>query len=133
MELGEYVKLLRTQRQWTQEELADKADMRQNHVSAIELGQRKAIGEETAAKLAMAFNISLGDFQARRIPVTEGWPADAGREANDLENALAELAASNPRLARLIKVALSLEKNLQGEVFDSIEAQLNLIASLSNR
>lgn len=131
MELGKYVRVLRLQRQWSQEELADAAHMRQNHVSAIELGARKEISAETAAKLAAAFGISLGDFQARRVPVIEGWPGkEAGEQTSNLESALIELAASNPRLARLVRTALSLPEDWRDDVFDALEVQLALIASL---
>ena len=67
MELGDYVKVLRAQRNWTQDDLATVAGMRQTHISAIEIGARRAISTQTATKLATAFGVSLDDFQARRV------------------------------------------------------------------
>lgn len=133
MELGDYVRLLRTQRHWTQEDLADFAGMQQNHISAIELGNRRSISAATASKLAAALGVSLDDFQLRRVPVMEGWPQEEVDTQGEVERAIGELAASNPRLARLIRLALDLPEEWRDDVFGVIETQLALIASLPKR
>lgn len=133
IELGDYVKLLRSQRNWTQEDLATVADMRQTHISAIEIGARRAISTQTATKLAAAFGVSLDDFQARRVPIVEGGDVVGMPDLSQVELALAELAASNPRLAKLVRAALNLPEAWQEDVFGALEAQLDLIVSLHNR
>lgn len=133
MELGDYVRVLRAQRDWTQEDLASVAGMRQTHISAIEIGARRAISTQTATKLATAFGVSLDDFQARRLPIVEGGEVIGRPDISQVDQALAELAASNPRLAKLVRAALSLPDDWQEDVFSALEAQLDLIVSLHNR
>lgn len=55
---GEKVRFFRTNRHWTQEQLAEKADLSQAEVSKIEKGHFRGPKEETIKKLARALEIA---------------------------------------------------------------------------
>ena len=55
---GEKVRFFRTNRHWTQDQLAEKADLSQAEVSKIEKGHFREPKEETIRKLARAFEIA---------------------------------------------------------------------------
>ncbi len=59
--IGTKIKLERVKRNWSQEELAEKADLSKNHVGAIERGTSSPT-VETLAKIADAFGIPLNDL-----------------------------------------------------------------------
>lgn len=59
--IGTKIKLERVKRNWSQEELAEKADLSKNSVGAIERGTSSPT-VETLAKIADAFGIPLNDL-----------------------------------------------------------------------
>ena len=59
--IGTKIKLERVKRNWSQEELAEKADLSKNHVGAIERGTSSPT-VETLAKIADAFGFPLNDL-----------------------------------------------------------------------
>lgn len=59
--LGQRIKILRTQRGLTQENLAEKIDIGQRSLSKIECG-KAFVTAETLAKLLVAFNIEIEEL-----------------------------------------------------------------------
>lgn len=59
--LGRKIRLLRQSRGWTQEMLAEYADLHVSYVVLLEKGSSRAT-IETLEKLASAFNISISDL-----------------------------------------------------------------------
>lgn len=59
--IGTKIKLERVKRNWSQEELAEKADLSKNSVGAIERGTSSPT-VETLAKIADAFGFPLNDL-----------------------------------------------------------------------
>ncbi len=59
--LGKKIRLLRQSRGWTQEMLAEYADLHVSYVVLLEKGSSRAT-IETLDKLAAAFNISIADL-----------------------------------------------------------------------
>lgn len=59
--LGDRVRLLRVQRQWSQEVLAELAGLHRNYLGHVERGELN-ISFKNVYKLATAFEMSLGQF-----------------------------------------------------------------------
>ena len=59
--VGRRIRVLRTQRGWTQQILADHAEIAREHLSELENG-RKEIGIKTLERIATALSLSLKDF-----------------------------------------------------------------------
>lgn len=59
--LGDRVRLLRAQRQWSQEVLAELAGLHRNYLGHVERGELN-ISFKNVYKLAIAFEMSLGQF-----------------------------------------------------------------------
>lgn len=57
-ELGERLRAYRTQRGWSQEELAERADLHTTYIGQLERGEKNAT-IESISKVAAALNISL--------------------------------------------------------------------------
>ncbi|MCF2620388.1 helix-turn-helix transcriptional regulator [Oscillibacter valericigenes] len=57
-ELGERLRAYRTQRGWSQEELAERADLHTTYIGQLECGEKNAT-IESISKVAAALNISL--------------------------------------------------------------------------
>lgn len=55
--VGRKIRLLRTEREWTQQMLADHADLTREHLSELESGKKEA-GLRTIQKLADALGVS---------------------------------------------------------------------------
>lgn len=53
--------MLRTQKRWTQQILADHAEITREHLSELENG-RKEIGIRTIERIASALDVSLAEF-----------------------------------------------------------------------
>ena len=64
--LSKRLKELRKERNWTQQELAQKANLSFNAVTKIEQGAAKHPTLKTLLKLAQAFNVSLDDLVGRK-------------------------------------------------------------------
>jgi transcriptional regulator with XRE-family HTH domain len=62
--LGRRIRLLRTERGWTQQQLADMAQLGRVHISELENGKREA-GLRALERLADSFDISLETFIAK--------------------------------------------------------------------
>jgi transcriptional regulator with XRE-family HTH domain len=60
--LGNWVKVERQRRAWSQQELARRAGIAQAHISKIELGQRTNPGSDVLLGLAQAFEMSVDDI-----------------------------------------------------------------------
>lgn len=59
--LGRRIRVLRTQRGWTQQQLADTATIGRVHVSELENGRREA-GLKTLELLAKCFEMSVSEL-----------------------------------------------------------------------
>ena len=57
-ELGERLRAYRTQRGWSQEEMAERADLHTTYIGQLERGEKNAT-IESISKVAAALNISL--------------------------------------------------------------------------
>ena len=57
--LAKRIRELRKKRGWTQQELADKADLAMRHIQRLESGKPPAIELDSMVKLAKAFQITL--------------------------------------------------------------------------
>ena len=64
--ISKRLKELRKERNWTQQELAQKANLSFNAVTKIEQGAAKHPTLKTLLKLAQAFNVSLDDLVGRK-------------------------------------------------------------------
>ncbi len=58
---GQRVRTLREAKGWTQEELAEKADIHRTYLGGIERGLRN-VALRNIAKIAQAFELSLSEF-----------------------------------------------------------------------
>jgi transcriptional regulator with XRE-family HTH domain len=58
---GDRVQRLRTERGWTQEDLAEAADLHRTYITAVERGQRN-ISLDAIDKLARGFGISFEEL-----------------------------------------------------------------------
>lgn len=58
---GQRVRRLREAKGWTQEELAEKADIHRTYLGGIERGLRN-VALRNIAKIAQAFELSLSEF-----------------------------------------------------------------------
>jgi transcriptional regulator with XRE-family HTH domain len=58
---GKKVKLMRIAKGWSQEKLAQNADLDRTYIPSIEKGERN-VSISVMEKLALAFNISIKDF-----------------------------------------------------------------------
>ena len=70
MSLGARVKFLRTQRNLTQEELAEKADIGRKHVSNIENGER-GLSIDVLIALANALEVSADEILVDNLTASE--------------------------------------------------------------
>jgi transcriptional regulator with XRE-family HTH domain len=59
--IGRRIRVLRTERGWTQVMLADHAELTREHLSELENGH-KEIGVRALEKIAEAFNVKLEQF-----------------------------------------------------------------------
>lgn len=59
--LGDRVRILRAQRQWSQEVLAELAGMHRNYIGHVERGELN-VSFEKVYRLANAFEMSVGQF-----------------------------------------------------------------------
>ena len=59
--VGRRIRVLRTQKGWTQQILADHAELTREHLSELENG-KKEIGVRAIARIADAMEISLSGF-----------------------------------------------------------------------
>jgi transcriptional regulator with XRE-family HTH domain len=59
--IGRRIRVLRTERGWTQVMLADHAELTREHLSELENGN-KEIGVRTLERIAKALNVALSDF-----------------------------------------------------------------------
>ena len=83
-DIGRGLRHLRTERRWTQAELAKRLSLSQPHLSQIEHGRRSLTAEQFLAILKL-FNATVADFVAD----------DASGEDLQLQNALARLGATH--------------------------------------
>jgi transcriptional regulator with XRE-family HTH domain len=68
LELAKNLKRLRKERGWTQQKLAEKAQMAYVNITKIEQGVSKEPTIVTMVKLADALAISLDELVGRRVP-----------------------------------------------------------------
>ena len=61
MRIGRRIRVLRTERGWTQTMLADHAELTREHLSELENGH-KEIGVRALEKIARALSLSLHQF-----------------------------------------------------------------------
>jgi len=59
--IGRRIRVLRTERGWTQAMLADHADLTREHLSELENGH-KEMGVRALEKIASALDVNLGKF-----------------------------------------------------------------------
>jgi len=59
--VGKRIRQLRTERKWTQQMLADHADIGQDHLSELERG-KKEIGIRVLERIAAALDVRLKQF-----------------------------------------------------------------------
>jgi transcriptional regulator with XRE-family HTH domain len=59
--IGRRIRVLRTEREWTQTMLADHAELTREHLSELENGH-KEIGVRALEKIAKALSLNLRDF-----------------------------------------------------------------------
>lgn len=99
---GMRMKELRKNRDLSQEELAERADMSSKYISRIEMGQSFP-SIETLAKLAGALNVELKDFFefAHKIP--------SQRELKEILNSLLK-ETDEEKVRLIVKVARAIVK-----------------------
>ena len=56
------IRVLRKKRGWTQQDLADRADIAMRHIQRLESKRPSAIELDSIVKLSRAFKISISDF-----------------------------------------------------------------------
>jgi transcriptional regulator with XRE-family HTH domain len=61
VKIGRRIRVLRTERGWTQDMLADHAELTREHLSELENGH-KEMGVRSLERIADALEISLGKF-----------------------------------------------------------------------
>ncbi len=61
MRIGRRIRVLRTEREWTQAMLADHADLTREHLSELENGH-KEMGVRALEKIVQALDVNLGKF-----------------------------------------------------------------------
>lgn len=61
MRVGRRIRVLRTEREWTQAMLADHAELTREHLSELENGH-KEIGIRALEKISQALDVSLHQF-----------------------------------------------------------------------
>lgn len=61
MRIGRRIRVLRTERGWTQAMLADHAELTREHLSELENGH-KEIGVRALEKIALALSLNLHQF-----------------------------------------------------------------------
>lgn len=61
MRIGRRIRVLRTERGWTQAMLADHSELTREHLSELENGH-KEIGIRTLEKITLALELSLPEF-----------------------------------------------------------------------
>ena len=61
MKIGRRIRVLRTERGWTQAMLADHAELTREHLSELENGH-KEIGVKALEKIVVALDLSLQQF-----------------------------------------------------------------------
>ena len=61
MRIGRRIRVLRTEREWTQAMLADHADLTREHLSELENGH-KEMGVRALEKIASALDVNLDKF-----------------------------------------------------------------------
>lgn len=61
MRVGRRIRVLRTEREWTQAMLADHAELTREHLSELENGH-KEIGIRALEKIAQALGVNLQQF-----------------------------------------------------------------------
>ena len=61
MRIGRRIRVLRTEREWTQAMLADHAELTREHLSELENGH-KEIGVRALEKIVQALGVSLHQF-----------------------------------------------------------------------
>jgi transcriptional regulator with XRE-family HTH domain len=86
MEIGNRVRELRQERDWSQPELARRAGLTKASISLLELGKRVP-GADTVEKLAQALDVEVGELFAREpaLPKAEGRSSKtAERPANSV-------------------------------------------------
>ncbi len=109
MEIGDVIKALRVEREWTQEKLALEVEVATSTLSRIELGKRKP-SEALLRRLALALGTTVADLYAgvegRKRAKSGGPAALSGAEATDyLPEAISvrrlfrELTPQNQKLA----------------------------------
>lgn len=69
MKLGERIKYLREQRNWSQQRLGEEANISQTYVSDLEANRKKP-GYTVIKKLAKAFDIGLDELDNVDLPQT---------------------------------------------------------------
>jgi len=62
--LGNSIRELRTKKDWSQEDLAEKADLHRNYMSSVERGERN-VSLKNIIKIADAFGIRASDLLKR--------------------------------------------------------------------
>lgn len=62
--LGRAVEFARRRRGWTQEQLAERADLNRGYLGAIERGERSAVSVESIVKLAVALETKMSTLMA---------------------------------------------------------------------
>lgn len=137
--IGSYVRYLRRQRGWTQEDLADRADLGQNHVSAIERGQRENMTYKTIAKLAGAFGVTVEQLNEGALSMmpagtyndmASGEGEEGDLPAAEIAEALAQLRRKDPTLARVMESILSLPPEWRDQAVAQLQAQLDLLQAI---
>lgn len=108
MEIGEVIKALRVERNWTQEKLALDVEVATSTMSRIEIGRRKP-SEALLKRLAAALGTTVADLYARvegRKAKANGPAALSGAEAMDylseainVRRLFRELTPQNQKLA----------------------------------
>jgi transcriptional regulator with XRE-family HTH domain len=61
VQIGRRIRILRTERGWTQVMLADHAELTREHLSELE-GGKKEIGVRTLERIVKALNLNLQQF-----------------------------------------------------------------------
>lgn len=62
--LGDAVRTLRNEMEWSQDELARRAKITGAYVSHIETGKQENVGRDILVKLAMVFGLTVDELQA---------------------------------------------------------------------
>lgn len=105
MTIGEKIARLRREKEWTQKELASRADITQNQVSRIENGKTRP-RSSTIETLAKALGVDPEDLEHSPVFEEDNPLSKMAKEDPDLAALFAQVSLLSPKQKEAIRVTL---------------------------